>query len=158
MADKLLKLRVELTFTRLYKLRKLHQGKSLSTPMASEDSLPPMPELRERLYKAWHNPRLPMKRVARRALALGWEAIQGDIDGTRPIIQAMRHPFSGNQAMKYAEYDVRLEEALDVQLLPRVDTNPHGLGLFTPSSDFEEPSGDASFDPSRSPKAGPALL
>ncbi|KAF9513224.1 hypothetical protein BS47DRAFT_1393474 [Hydnum rufescens UP504] len=133
MADKLLKLRVELTFARLYKLRKLHQGESLSTPMASEDSLPPTPELREHLYKAWHNPRLPMKR-------------------------AMRHLFMGNQAMKYAEYDVRLEEALDVQPLPRVDTNPHGLGLFAPSSDFKEPSGDASFDPSHGPKAGPGSI
>ncbi|KAF9507840.1 hypothetical protein BS47DRAFT_1398303 [Hydnum rufescens UP504] len=45
MANKLLKLRVELMFARLYKLRKLHQGESLSTPMASEDSLPPTPEL-----------------------------------------------------------------------------------------------------------------
>ncbi|KAF9520683.1 hypothetical protein BS47DRAFT_1387278 [Hydnum rufescens UP504] len=158
MADKLLKLRVELTFAQLYKLRKLHQGKSLSTPMASEDSLPPTPELRECLYKAWHNPRLPTKRVARRALASGWEAIQGDINGMRPIIQATRHPFTGNQAMKYAEYDVRLEEVLDVQPLPRVDTDPHGLGLFMPSSDFKEPSGDASFDPSHSPKAGPGSI
>ncbi|KAF9503760.1 hypothetical protein BS47DRAFT_1402081 [Hydnum rufescens UP504] len=158
MADKLLKLRVELMFTQLYKLRKLHQGESLSTPMASEDSLPPTPELRECLYKAWHDPHLPTKRVARRALALGWEAIQGDIDGTCPIIQATRHPFVGNQAMKYTEYDVRLEEALDIQPLPRVDTDPHGLGLFMPSSDFEEPSGDASFDPSHSPKAGPGSI
>ncbi|KAF9504807.1 hypothetical protein BS47DRAFT_1401016 [Hydnum rufescens UP504] len=158
MADKLLKLRVKLTFAQLYKLRKLCQGESLSTPMASEDSLPPMPELREHLYKAWHNPCLPTKRVARRALALGWEAIQGGIDGTHPIIQATRHLFTGNQAMKYAEYNMRLEEALDVQPLPRVDTNPHGLGLFTPSSDFKEPSGDAGFDPSHGPKAGPGSI
>ncbi|KAF9507839.1 hypothetical protein BS47DRAFT_1366394 [Hydnum rufescens UP504] len=60
--------------------------------------------------------------------------------------------------MKYTEYDVRLEEALDVQPLPRVDTDPHGLGLFAPSSDFEEPSGDASFDPSHGPKAGPGSI
>ncbi|KAF9514034.1 hypothetical protein BS47DRAFT_1361993 [Hydnum rufescens UP504] len=64
----------------------------------------------------------------------------------------------GNQAMKYVEYDMRLEEALDIQLVPRVDTDPHGLGLFMPSSDFEEPSGDASFNPSCSPKAGPGSI
>ncbi|KAF9503303.1 hypothetical protein BS47DRAFT_1369635, partial [Hydnum rufescens UP504] len=64
----------------------------------------------------------------------------------------------GNQAMKYAEYDVRLEEALDMQPLPRVDTDPHGLGLFMPSSDFEEPSGDASFDPSHGLKAGASSI
>ncbi|KAF9503129.1 hypothetical protein BS47DRAFT_1402721 [Hydnum rufescens UP504] len=106
MADKLLKLHIELTFAQLYKLRKLHQGKTLSTPMASEDSLPPTPELRDRLHKAWHDPCLPTKKVARRALTTGWEAIQGDIEGTHPIITATRHPFSGNQASKFAEYDV----------------------------------------------------
>ncbi|KAF9517894.1 hypothetical protein BS47DRAFT_1359189 [Hydnum rufescens UP504] len=138
MANKLLKLWVELTFAWLYKLKKLHQGESLSMPMASEDSLPPMPELKECLHKVWHDPRLPTKRIAWRALAMGWEAIKGDIEGTRPIIQATRHPFSGNQALKYAEYDVNLEEALDVQPLPRVDTDPHGLGLFVQGSEFEE--------------------
>ncbi|KAF9514807.1 hypothetical protein BS47DRAFT_1392068 [Hydnum rufescens UP504] len=81
MADKLLKLRAELTLVRLYKLRKLHQGESLSTPMASEDSLPPIPELREQLHKAWHDPHLPTKKIARRAVAAGWEALEADVDG-----------------------------------------------------------------------------
>ncbi|KAF9513202.1 hypothetical protein BS47DRAFT_1362642 [Hydnum rufescens UP504] len=124
MADKLLKLHIKLTFAWLYKLSKLHQGETLSTPMASEDSLPPMPELRDRLHKAWHNPHLPMKKVARRALTSGWEAIQGDIEGTHPIITATRHPFSGNQVLKFTKYDMNLEEALNVQPLPRVDTDP----------------------------------
>ncbi|KAF9504984.1 hypothetical protein BS47DRAFT_1368399 [Hydnum rufescens UP504] len=154
MADKLLKLRVELTFVQLYKLRKLHQGETLSTPMASEDSLPPMPELRDRLHKAWHDPCLPTKKVARRALTTGWEAIQGDIEGMHPIITATRHPFSGNQALKFAEYNVNLEEALNMQPLPRVNTDPHGLGLFIPGSEFEEPSISASLGPDQGPRAG----
>ncbi|KAF9516227.1 hypothetical protein BS47DRAFT_1360424 [Hydnum rufescens UP504] len=57
MADKLLRLQVELTFTQLYKLKKLHQGESLSMPTASKDSLPPTPKLKECLHKAWHDPR-----------------------------------------------------------------------------------------------------
>ncbi|KAF9504079.1 hypothetical protein BS47DRAFT_1369051 [Hydnum rufescens UP504] len=158
MADKLLKLRVELTFAWLYKLKKLHQGESLSMPMASKDSLPPMPELKEHLRKAWHDPRLPTKRIARRALAAGWEVIKGDIEGTWPIIQAMRHLFSGNQALKYAEYDVNLEEALNIQPLLRVDTDPHGLGLFIQGSEFEEPSMGASLDPAHGPRAGPGSI
>ncbi|KAF9508727.1 hypothetical protein BS47DRAFT_1397578 [Hydnum rufescens UP504] len=158
MANKLLKLQVELTFARLYKLKKLHQGESLSMPMASEDSLPPMPKLKECLHKAWHDPHLPTKRITWRALAVGWEAIKGNIEGARPIIQAMRHPFSGNQALKYAEYDVNLEEALDVQPLLRVGTDPHGLGLFVQGSEFEEPSMGASLDPAHGPRAGPGSI
>ncbi|KAF9514028.1 hypothetical protein BS47DRAFT_1392778 [Hydnum rufescens UP504] len=158
MADKLLKLHIELTFAWLYKLRKLHQGETLSMPMASEDSLPPTPELRDHLHKAWHDPCLPMKKVARRALTSGWEVIQGDIEGTCPIITAMRHPFSGNQASKFAEYDMNLEEALNMQPLPRVNTNPHGLGLFVPSSEFEEPSISVSLGPDQGPRAGPGSI
>ncbi|KAF9506864.1 hypothetical protein BS47DRAFT_1367032 [Hydnum rufescens UP504] len=154
MADKLLKLHIELTFMRLYKLRKLHQGETLSMPMASEDSLPPTPELRDRLHKAWHDPHLPMKKVARRALATGWEAIQGDIEGTRPIITAMRHLFSGNQVSKFAKYDMNLEEVLNMQPLPRVNSDPHGLGLFVPGSEFEEPSISVSLGPDQGPRAG----
>ncbi|KAF9508708.1 hypothetical protein BS47DRAFT_1365788 [Hydnum rufescens UP504] len=126
MANKLLKLHVELTFMRLYKLRKLHQGETLSMPMASENSLPPTPELRDHLHKAWHNPHLPMKKVARQVLTSGWEVIQGDIKGMHPIITAMRHPFSGNQVSKFAEYDVNLEEALNMQPLPRSTLIPTG--------------------------------
>ncbi|KAF9503902.1 hypothetical protein BS47DRAFT_1369186 [Hydnum rufescens UP504] len=158
MADKLLKLWVELTFMRPYKLRKLHQGESLSTPMASEDLLPPTPELKECLHKVWHDPRLPTKRIAQRALAAGWEAIKGNIEGTWPIIQVTRHLFSGNQALKYTKYDVNLEEALNIQPLPRVDTDPHRLSLFVQGSEFEEPSMGASLDPTHSPRAGPGSI
>jgi hypothetical protein len=63
MADKLLKLQVKLTFIQLLKLKKLHLGESLATPMGSEDSLPPTPELREHLYKAWHDKWPPTRRV-----------------------------------------------------------------------------------------------
>ncbi|KAF9518831.1 hypothetical protein BS47DRAFT_1388765 [Hydnum rufescens UP504] len=136
-ANKLLKLRVELTFVRLYKLRKLHQGETLSTPMASEDSLPPTPELRDRLHKAWHNPCLPMKKVARRALTTGWEAIQ---------------------VSKFAEYDMNLEEVLNVQPLPRVETDPHSLGLFIPGSEFKEPSIGTSLGPDQGPRVGPGSI
>ncbi|KAF9508483.1 hypothetical protein BS47DRAFT_1397794 [Hydnum rufescens UP504] len=86
MADKLLKLHVELTFAWLYKLRKLHQ------------------------------------------------------------------------ASKFAEYDVNLEEALNVQPLPRVETDPHGLGLFVPGSEFEEPSIGTSLGPDQGPRAGPGSI
>ncbi|KAF9504026.1 hypothetical protein BS47DRAFT_1369085 [Hydnum rufescens UP504] len=133
MADKLLKLHIELTFAWLYKLRKLHQGETLSMPMASEDSLPPTPKLRDRLHKAWHDPRLPTKKVA-------------------------MHPFSGNQVSKFAEYNVNLEEAPNVQPLPRVETDPHSLGLFVPGSEFEEPSIGVSLGPNQGPRAGPGSI
>ncbi|KAF9514369.1 hypothetical protein BS47DRAFT_1361750 [Hydnum rufescens UP504] len=154
MADKLLKLRAELTLARLYKLRKLHQGESLSTPMASEDSLPPTPELREWLHKAWHDPRLPTKKIARRAVAVGWEALEADVDGVRPIVQASRHPFSGNQAAKYGEYDFKMEEALEVQPLPRIDAEPYGLGLFVSATTLEEQRASTSCWTTLSPNAG----
>jgi hypothetical protein len=57
----------------------------------------------------------------------------------KPITHVMRHPFLGNQAMKYANYDIKLEEALDVQPLPHVDTKPYGLGIFVPATNLEEP-------------------
>jgi hypothetical protein len=71
--------------------------------MGSEDSLPPMPELREHLYKAWHNKQLPTRRVTQQALASGWEAIEANINRMKPITHMMRDPFAGNQAMKYAD-------------------------------------------------------
>lgn len=129
-ADKLLKLRVELTFTRLLKLRRLHEGETLNTPMASDSSLPPTPDLAKRLHSAWSDPRLHTKNLGRRAVSTGWEAIQADLDGSRPIERSSRHPFSGHYAMKYHEYDGRVEEALDVQPVPRMGVEPYGLGMF----------------------------
>jgi hypothetical protein len=64
MADTLLKLQVDLTFIKLAKLRKLHQGEILSTPMATEDLLPPTPKLKDCLHKARLDPCLPTKNVA----------------------------------------------------------------------------------------------
>ncbi|KAF9506045.1 hypothetical protein BS47DRAFT_1399836 [Hydnum rufescens UP504] len=132
MANKLLKLRVELAFVQLYKLKKLYMGEGLSTPMGSEDSLPPTPELREP----------------------GWEAIEADINRTKPITHSTRHPFSGNQAMKYADYDIQLEEALDVQPLPHVDAEPYSLGIFVPATNLEESKASVSHESTRSPRAG----
>ncbi|KAF9512975.1 hypothetical protein BS47DRAFT_1393716 [Hydnum rufescens UP504] len=40
--------------------------------------------------------------------------------------------------MKYADYDIQLEEALDVQPLPHVDAEPYGLGIFKPATNLEE--------------------
>jgi hypothetical protein len=158
MADKLLKLWVELTFIRLLKLKKLHLGESLATPMGSEDSLPPTPELRECLYNAWHDKWLPTRRVTRWALASGWEAIKADINGMKPITHATRHPFTGNHAMKYADYNIKLEEALDVQPLPCVDAEPYGLGIFVPAMNLEEPQASTSRGSTHSPRAGPGSV
>jgi hypothetical protein len=158
MADKLLKLQVKLTFVQLLKLKKLHLGESLATPMGSEDSLPPTPELREHLCKAWHDKQLPTRRVTRQALASGWEAIEANINGTKPITHVTRHPFTGNQAMKYANYNIKLEEALDIQPLPHVDAEPYGLGIFVPATNIEEPQASASHGSTRSPRAGPGSV
>ncbi|KAF9511898.1 hypothetical protein BS47DRAFT_1363538 [Hydnum rufescens UP504] len=158
MANKLLKLWAELTLARLYKLRKLHQGESLLTPMASEDLLPPTPELREWLHKVWHDPCLPTKKIARRAVAAGWEALEADIDGVRPIVQATRHPFSGNQAAKYREYNFKMEEAFEVQPLPWIDTKPYGLGLFVSTTTLEEQQASTSHWTTLSLNTGPGSI
>jgi hypothetical protein len=158
MADKLLKLRVELTFARLLKLRKLHAGEGLSTPMATEGSLPPTPDLRRRIERAWHDERLPTRNIARRLLKTGWEALEADFTGTRPIMHATRHPFAGNSAIKYGEYDAKVEEALEVQPLPRIDAEPYGLGLFIPAELDEKASAPTSRAPTRSPRAGPGSV
>ncbi|KAF9507584.1 hypothetical protein BS47DRAFT_1398517 [Hydnum rufescens UP504] len=115
MADKLLKLWVELTFVGLYKLKKLHQGESLSTPMASEDSLPPMPELKERLHKDHSE-----------SSSCGLGSDQGRYRRDTAYHTGDEASVLRNQALKYAEYDMNLEEALDVQPLPRVDTDRMG--------------------------------
>ncbi|KAF9503729.1 hypothetical protein BS47DRAFT_1369325 [Hydnum rufescens UP504] len=78
-----------------------------------------------------------MKKVARQALTSGWEVIQG------------------NQVLKFAEYNVNLEEVLNMQPLPRVDTDPHSLGLFIPGSEFKEPSIGASLGPDQGPRMLP---
>jgi hypothetical protein len=60
--------------------------------------------------------------------------------------------------MKYADYDIKLEEALDVQPLPCVDAEPYGLGIFVPATNLEEPRASASHGSTRSPRAGPRLV
>jgi hypothetical protein len=70
----------------------------------------------------------------------------------------MRHPFSGNQAMKYGDYDIRLEEVLDMQPLPCVDAEPYGLGIFIPATNIEEPQESVSHGSTRSPRAGPGSV
>ena len=158
MADKLLKLRVELTFARLLKLRKLHAGEGLSMPMATEGSLPPTPDLRRQIERAWHDERLPTRNIARWLVRMGWEALEADFAGTRPIMHATWHPFVGNSAIKYGEYNVKVEEALEVQPLPRIDVEPYGLGLFIPAKLDERTSAPTSRAPTRSPRASPGSV
>jgi hypothetical protein len=47
-----------------------------------------------------------------------WDSIKVDLDGSHPIHQSMRYPFSCNQALKYAYHNVKLEDALGIQPLP----------------------------------------
>jgi hypothetical protein len=139
-ADKLLKLRVELTFARLMKLKALHEGVQSSgkSPMGSISSAPPTPDLMKRLHDAWHDPRQPVHRVARRLRNSGWEAIKNDVEGSSALLRSTRHPFEGNQAAKFDDYDYRLERDLLVQPLPRTWKGPHHLGLFTPDDPYKD--------------------
>ncbi|KAF9508086.1 hypothetical protein BS47DRAFT_1366176 [Hydnum rufescens UP504] len=76
-ADKLLKLRVELTLACLVKLKALHDGVELSgkSPMGSLSSLPPMPDLLKRLHQAWMDPHQPHHKISHRATDLGWDTL-----------------------------------------------------------------------------------
>ncbi|KAF9503393.1 hypothetical protein BS47DRAFT_1402451 [Hydnum rufescens UP504] len=76
-ADKLLKLRVELTLACLVKLKALHDGVELSgkSPMGSLSSLPPMPDLLKRLHQARMDPHQPHHKISHRATNLGWDAL-----------------------------------------------------------------------------------
>ena len=138
-ADKLLKLRVELTFARLRKLKALHDGiqPSGKSPMGSITSSPPTPDLMKRLHAAWHDPRQPVNHVARRLRSAGWDAIKNDIEGSAVLLRTTRHPFVGNQAAKFDDYDYRLEQDLQLQPLPRTGKGPHHLGLFAPDDPYE---------------------
>jgi hypothetical protein len=60
--------------------------------------------------------------------------------------------------MKYANYDIKLKEALDMQPLPRVDAEPYGLGIFVLTTNPEGVAASASHGSTCSPRAGPGSV
>ena len=139
MADKLLKLWVELMFACLRKLKALHDGIQLSgkSPMGSISSLPPTPDLMKCLHAAWHDPCQPVNHVAHRLRSVGWDVIKNDIEGSTILFHTMWHLFVGNQAAKFDNYNYHLEQDLQLQPLPHTGKGPHHLGLFAPDDPYE---------------------
>ena len=41
---------------------------------------------------------------------MGWEALEVDFTGTKPIMHATQHLFAGSSAIKYGEYDAKVEK------------------------------------------------
>ena len=157
-ADKLLKLRVEVTFARLAKLKNLHHGMLLSTPMGSLASLPSSPDLSKRLKAQWEDKRLPLHRVARWADKIGWESLQREIEGGQEVQYSKHHPFAGTYATKLDALDAEIADSLKLQSLPRIDAEPYGLGLYLAEDANAAGASERREAGGRSPRKGPGSI
>jgi hypothetical protein len=161
MSDRLLKLRVEITFARLSKLKKLHDGMILNSPMASPlPSTPASPELIAQLEKTWKDPRLLFSGASRRGLKVGWSAILDEVNNGNAVSRTSRHPFTGRYAVQMTEKDVQLEDELGILPPPRRDGEPYSMGLYLHNDDryVAIPRENSASSWERPPRAGPGSI
>ena len=131
-ADKLLKLRVELTLARLHKLERLHRGESRHTPQITPETLrSPTPELYACLYRMWNEPCLSVEDTAQKTAEDQRQALEADNARSEPFAQATSLPQANAEELHSGNPPpLRFQDAVEgVALFPTPNSLKQSVSL-----------------------------